>query len=295
MTSVDNEMSASTISGVNEAAIPGSCPCCHGLASDFWAEEAGFVVVRCRTCRLLFVNPAPSREAVNRAVRTGEQDLQGRIVNVRARHLPKKVEYYRKRLLSTIGDIIEAGKPVHWVDVGSGYGEFIDALQLVLPKGSRVEGVEPMTHKASEAAARGLTIHNQYLERGQFQADFISNIDVFSHIPDYAGFLETVVSNLKPDGEFLMETGNTADLEKRSELPAELGLPDHLVFAGKRQLEMYLNKAGLKIRSIREDRFDTLLQMTKNLVKLVIGRDSNIAIPYTSDYRQLIIRAERKR
>lgn len=271
-----------------------NCPCCGAVASDFWAEEAGYTVVRCGQCRLLFVNPSPPPEAVNRAVRTGEQDLHGRIISVRARHLPKKVNYYRERLCASIADVIEAGKPVHWVDVGAGYGEFIDALHSVLPDGSRVEGVEPMVHKATEAAARGLTIHNQYLEPGQFNADFISNIDVFSHIPDYARFLETVASNLKPGGEFLMETGNTADLDKRSELPAELGLPDHLVFAGKPQLKIYLNNAGFEIRSIREDRFDTATQMAKNLIKLIIGRASNVAIPYTSNYRQLIIRAKRK-
>lgn len=269
------------------------CPCCKSMDREKWGSEAGHAVVRCASCGLLYVHPMPLAEVVEAAVRTGQQKLADGLVNVRARHLPKKVRHYRHRLQRIISDVIEAGKPVHWVDVGCGYGELIDALQEVLPKGSLVEGIEPMTHKAAAAKARGLKVHNQYLDVAQFQADFISNIDVFSHIPDYASFLTTVVSNLKSDGQFLMETGNLADLDKLSECPSELGLPDHLVFAGKPQIKRYLENAGLGIISIAEDRFDTVTQMAKNTAKLMLGRESRVRVPYTSRYRQMIVRARR--
>jgi SAM-dependent methyltransferase len=235
-----------------------------------WGSEAGHAVVRCASCGLLYVHPMPLAEVVEAAVRTGQQKLADGLVNVRARHLPKKVRHYRHRLQRIISDVIEAGKPVHWVDVGCGYGELIDALQEVLPKGSLVEGVEPMTHKAAAAKARGLKVHNHY-----------------------ASFLTTVVSNLKSDGQFLMETGNLADLDKLSECPSELGLPDHLVFAGKPQIKRYLENAGLGIISIAEDRFDTVTQMAKNTAKLMLGRESRVRVPYTSRYRQMIVRARR--
>jgi SAM-dependent methyltransferase len=270
------------------------CPCCGRNKVADWAEEAGYKVVRCVHCRLLFVDPMPQSQTVDEAVRTGTQVISGKAIDVRARRVSRKIAYYRKRLTSAIADVIAADKPVHWVDVGAGYGEFIEALAAVLPAGSRIEGVEPMTHKAEDARARGLAIQNSYLQPAQFEADFISNIDVFSHIPDYAGFLNTVVSNLRPGGQFFMETGNTAEVEHRSEVPAELGLPDHLVFAGRPQLALYFDKAGLDILSVREDRFDTATQMAKNLIKLLIGRDSNVGIPYRSGYRQLMVRAKRR-
>jgi 2-polyprenyl-3-methyl-5-hydroxy-6-metoxy-1,4-benzoquinol methylase len=180
---------------------------------------------------------------------------------------------------------------VRWIDVGAGYGEFVEAALAALPVGSEVIGVEPMEHKAAAAQRRGLTVRNCYLEDGKFQADVISNIDVFSHIPDYGGFLKTIATNLKPGGQVMIETGNLADLDHRGQAPNELGLPDHLVFAGRRQMELYLVAAGFRVVSVRNERFDTVSQMVKNAIKLTLGRPSRVGLPYTSLYRQSIFRA----
>ena len=269
------------------------CPCCQGDQSHFWAEEAGFMVERCNECGLLYVNPRPSQSQISEAVATGTHRLSKKLVNVRNRRIPSKIKHYRKQLRLILNDVIEAGQPVTWVDVGSGYGELIEALSEILPEGSTIKGVEPMDHKAHEAKLRGLDIHHGFLQPGQYEADFISNIDVFSHIPDYHDFLRTVVSNLAHQGEFIMETGNLADVKHRKEFPVELGLPDHLVFGGKDQFRRYFDAVGMELISCTEIRFDTVTQMLKNTVKLILGRDSHIGIPYTSPYRQLIMRARR--
>lgn len=268
------------------------CPCCGGSESRFWACEAGYTVVRCANCALLFVNPRPQNDYVDAAVRTGIHTFSGNSISVRNQWIGKKVPHYRRRVSRLLGDILASGQPVRWVDVGSGHGEFLEALGGVLPTGSEITGVEPMSYKAESARARGFSVVNGYLETGQFKADFISNIDVFSHIPDYRTFLQTVATNLKPGGHFLIETGNTADLENRNEAPFELGLPDHLVFGGLETLRIYFKSAGFKIVSVQEVRVDTIFQMIKNLVKIVIGRESRVGIPYNSKYRQLIILAQ---
>lgn len=270
-----------------------SCPCCNGSESHLWASEAGYSVVRCGNCELLFVNPRPQADYIDNSVRTGIHTFAGEPISVRNHWIGKKVPHYRKRLSRLLDGIFDSGMPVHWIDVGSGHGEFLTALGGLLPQGSEITGVEPMTYKADFARTRGLSVVNGYLEDDQFQADVISNIDVFSHIPDYRAFLQTVASNLKPGGYFFMETGNLADLGTRAEFPNELGLPDHLVFAGRKSLEIYLQSAGFEIVSVHEDRYDTVTQMMKNLVKLIIGRASHVNIPYTSKYRQLILLARR--
>jgi len=248
--------------------------------------------VRCQDCGLLYVYPVPDPAAVDAAVKTGLQQLGARVVNVRSRRIPAKVAHYRRRLKPLLADVISSGKPVTWIDVGSGYGEFMEALQSVLPSGSEIKGVEPMTHKAEAAQSRGLDVTNDYLRAGQFQADFISNIDVFSHIPDYHAFLQTVVTNLKPGGQVVIETGNAADVGERKLLPNELGLPDHLVFAGKSTMARYFREAGLEVIETTEERFDTATQMAKNAIKVLLGRPAVVRLPYTSTYRQLIFRAK---
>jgi ribosomal protein S27E len=268
-----------------------SCPGCGNDSSTLWAEEAGFTVVRCNDCALLYVNPRPHDGYIAQAVREGVHTIVDQAVSVRSRRIAKKVRFYKRKIALLFADLVAARQPVRWVDVGSGYGEFMEAALQVLPPESEVIGVEPMIHKANAARSRGLTVHSGYLHPGEFQADVISNIDVFSHIPDYASFLATMVTNLRPGGEVMIETGNLADLRQRSQFPYELGLPDHLVFAGRKQLDSYLRGAGLHTVAIREERFDTPVQMAKNLVKVLLGRESRVALPYTSDYRQLLVRA----
>jgi SAM-dependent methyltransferase len=274
--------------------MPDLCPCCEALEHSYWASESGFDVVRCNECGLLYVHPMPDPTYVDRAVRTGAHNLGGLALNVRSRRVPRKVPYYRRRMAAILKDVIDCGRPVTWVDVGCGYGEFIEALRMILPPGSKIIGVEPMAHKAEAARKQGLEVINDYLKPQQFEADFISNIDVFSHIPDYRAFLNIVRSNLKSSGELIIETGNGADLQSRKDAHNELGLPDHLVFAGRTTMSRYLDSMGFEISSVSEERFDTITQMIKNLIKLSIGRTSYLGIPYTSPYRQLIFRASKR-
>ncbi len=270
---------------------PIPCPCCSAYENKPWAEEIGFKVVRCLGCGLLYVNPRPKLSDIDSAVRTGEHSLETGRLNVRSRRIPKKVGYYKRVFADVFSDIWKSGRPILWVDVGSGYGETLEAVTALASPGSTLVGVEPMKHKAEIARKAGLTIVNSYLEPGQFKADIISTVDIFSHIPEFHSFLKVVASNLAPGGEVFIESGNLADLKSRSEFPGELGLPDHLVFAGEEQLTRYLNDAGFDVLDIRRERIDGIENFVKNLVKRIIGRPSAIGVPYTSRYRQIRFRA----
>jgi hypothetical protein len=68
-------------------------------------------------------------------------------------------------------------------------------------------------------------------------------------------------------------------------------LPDHLVFAGERQLRGYLEQAGFRIIRMEKVRIDGMMNLARNLVKLLLGRPVRLAVPYTSKYRQLRVRA----
>jgi Zn ribbon nucleic-acid-binding protein len=267
------------------------CPCCSAYENILWAEEIGFKVVRCLGCGLLYVNPRPKLSDIESAVRTGEHSLETGRLNVRSRRIPKKVAYYKRIFANVFSDLWQSGRPILWVDVGSGYGETLEAVASLAPPGSTLVGVEPMSHKAEIARKAGLTIVNSYLEPGQFKANIISTIDIFSHIPEFHSFLKVLASNLAPGGEVFIESGNLADLKSRSEFPGGLGLPDHLVFAGEEQLMRYLNDAGFDVLDIRRERIDGIGNFVKNLVKKIIGQSSGLGVPYTSRYRQIRFRA----
>ncbi len=270
-----------------------SCPYCSSENYVPWASERGFNIVRCEKCALLYVSPRPLRERVDEAIRTGfHRNLR---LDVKSRRAPKKIQRYRRVLGAMFADLWRPGVPISWVDVGCGYGEILEAVQLLAPTGSQISGFEPMHVKAEQARALGLKVTEDYLRLGATKADVISAVDIFSHIPDFHSFLSLVADNLAEGGLLFLETGNLADLRNRADVPGELGVPDHLVFAGELHIRGYLDHAGFDIEKIQYVRIDGILDFIKNCMKRALGRPFLISIPYTSKYRQLQIRARRRR
>lgn len=267
-----------------------ACPYCGSHEAAHWADEIGFSVVRCACCALLYVNPRPSRADVTSAVKTGSHSLHGGRLNVQARRVHGKVRKYVRDLQALFADRLEAG-PLTWVDVGAGYGEVVEAVQQIAPAGSVVRGVEPMAHKAAAAADLGLPVRHGFLRPQDGPADVVSLVDVLSHLPDPAELLSDMRAALKPGGEIFIETGNAADLQRRAEFAGELGVPDHLLFAGEQHVIGWLDRAGFDVVAIRRRRYDTPVDALKNVAKKLLGRPTRIALPYSSNYRQLQIRA----
>lgn len=271
------------------------CPYCGSESRTHWAVERGFATVRCTDCSLLYCNPRPVASLIDASVRTGTHGEQAGGLVVVERRVPQKVGRYRRVFAQMFADIWSSGGPVSWLDIGAGYGEVLEAVHALAPPGSALVGLEPMHPKAVKARERGLTIIEDYLRPGTHKVDVVSVVDVFSHIPDFSEFLDTVRGALNPSGNVFLETGNLADLGSRSEFPGELGLPDHLVFAGERHVVGYLQKAGFEVTLLRRERIDSGLYFVKNVIKKLIGRPAVLRPPYTSAYRSLQVRARLRR
>lgn len=268
------------------------CPLCRSEDCTLWCVENSLTVVRCGACGLLFLTPIPSTEELNKSVTSGLQVVEAKVVNVRSRPSRKKVSYYAQVFRDMFPEINANDGKRLWIDIGCGYGEAMEAVHTISHGRVKVTGIEPMEHKAIYAKGRGLDVHNRFLGPSQFEADYVSAIDIFSHIPDFREFLRIVCGNMKTGGEMFLETGNLADLSSRSEFPNELGLPDHLVFAGESQIRRYLEEAGFRVVRIHRVRMDGFLNFFKNVVKKIMGRSAVLTLPYTSKYRQIQIRAQ---
>ncbi|WP_416194105.1 class I SAM-dependent methyltransferase [Nitrobacter sp. TKz-YC01] len=267
------------------------CPCCGSEDFSPWADELGFFAVRCHGCALIYVNPRPLTAQIDSAVRTGVHGEDATYLDVRTRRVSAKIDLYRTVFDKMFVDVWRGGKPISWLDIGAGNGEIVEAISAIAPAGSQIGGVEPMEAKAARARARGLKVVTSYLAPDHPKVDFVSIVDVFSHVPEFHDFLATVRSVLNPHGELFLETGNLADLDQRDDFPGELGLPDHLVFAGEKQIGMYLSRAGFEIVAIQRVRVDDIIYFAKSMVKRMLGRPCTIRLPYTSKYRQIRLRA----
>jgi len=269
------------------------CPYCNTSKSEPWVEENGFVAVKCSECGLVYVNPRPVQSLISEGVETGVHSNveHGRTAIVRRLGGPM-VARYKKILAAMFNDVWEKADPISWLDVGAGYGEVVEAVFALAPEGSQVEGIEPMEPKATRARALGIKVNNKYLCDVTEKYDFVSLVHVYSHIPDFRVFLKKLKGVLAENGEFYFETGNIGDLGLSSEVPTELDLPDHLVFAGEKHLTGYLTDAGFSIVAIRRLRKDGIINFGKNIIKKLIGRQVTLAVPYTSRYRSILIRAK---
>lgn len=269
-----------------------NCPYCHKSENTPWAKENGFMAVKCLNCGLIYVNPRPCLSTIDEAVKTGvhqEINNKRKVITHRA---ASKINLYKKIIANMFSDVWLASQKISWLDVGAGFGEVLEAVSSLATKDSKIEGLEPMEPKRTYAEKRGLIMKEGYLNNVKEKFNFISLINVFSHIPDFNTFLKDVKNVLSPHGEFFIETGNIADLANKNEVPTELDLPDHLVFAGEKHLVNYLNRNGFSIINIKKRRKDGLINFAKNIVKKIIGRKIALRIPYTSKYRTILIRAK---
>ena len=271
---------------------PVNCLFCGKDESSSWAVENGYTAVRCIHCGLIYVNPRPLLSMIDEAVKTGVHKELSHGRTARGRRVSSKIRFYRPILCSMFADVWERSTPISWLDIGAGYGEFIQAVSKLAPSGSSIEGLEPMKSKVEATRKRGLNIREAYLREVEDRFDFISIINVFSHIPDFGTFLSEIKIALEPDGELFIETGNIGDLQEYAQVPTELDLPDHLCFAGERHIVGWLQDAGFSIVSIEKRRKDGIINFLKNIVKIVLNRRVTLAVPYTSQYRTMFIRAK---
>jgi len=269
------------------------CPLCKSNKFSLWGQENGSNCVRCENCELLYVNPRPDLALVDSTVKLGGHQLEdGAALDTKARRISRKKLASIRELRHLYSDVLSNNKAITWLDVGAGYGEFVEALISTFPDGSAIHGIEPMTHKVLAAKSQGLDIQEGYLSDVDQRYQFISVIDVFSHIPDFTVFLEATKTILTEDGEILIKTGNAAEVGDRRNFPGPLNLPDHLVFGGVSQLTIFLKKAGFEVVTIRSMPIDGLIYSIKNFVKWLIGKPVYLGLPYCSPTRTLWVRAK---
>lgn len=271
------------------------CPLCRCDKFVPWAEENGFSCVRCSSCGLLYVNPRPSADRIDRGVRLGVHALETSSLSVVGSRHAWQVPVLRRAVTSAFPEFAEAPAPIRWLDVGAGFGELLEALAKVMPPGSAAEGIEPMVPKAESCRRRGLLVRTCYLSDVKDRFDVVSIMDVFSHVPEFSEFLAEIKKVLHPEGEVFIKTGNGADIGPRSLLPDPLTLPDHLVFAGSEHLRRFLEDAGFEIVHVASHRMDGLVHSARNLAKWVLGRPVCLRLPYSSPARVLYIRARLRR
>lgn len=269
-----------------------NCPYCGLDQTTLWTTENDFKVVTCNRCQFFYLNPAPDQITRDNATELGVHSAADDL-DISERFVRSKVQQYRKILASDFADIWKKMQPVSWLDIGSGYGEVMESIAAIAHKDSKVIGLEPMTIKAQAATKRGLDVIQSFIGPETPKVEFISLINVFSHVYDFDTLLQDIHNTLLPDGELFIETGDFSNIKDRNTFPGELGLPDHVAFATLSHIEGFLERNGFEVVKSRTAAIDTVMFSIKNVVKKIIGRNVRLMMPYTSPYRTLYVRARK--
>lgn len=272
-----------------------ACPFCGDFEQEFATSENGYSLVRCKSCRLLFVSPRPGLDTIDEAAKTGMHATERGRLTVVGRFEPRKVRFYRDRVLSLFGRDALIGKDISWLDIGAGYGELVQAIAGLVARPDRVCGLEPCVPKQQSARHRGLDVRNCSIGELDTTFDVVSMINVFSHLPDPRGFLGSVARLVAPGGSLMLVTGNGADIPVE-DLPRPLDLPDHLVFAGRLHLEKLLADSGFLVAQL--DAYPEFMpesrwvRTAKNSVKRLMGRQPR-TLSSNSAFRSLFLHARK--
>lgn len=268
----------------------GKCVLCGGLSSTPWGSENGYDAVRCTDCGLVYLSPWPDLSDRARALEFGEHPGQ-RMLKTNARYRADAIRRYTRVLDDVFGRNYFLDREVHWLDIGCGYGEFIETLARSVATPSTLRGSEPNRIKQESAQRRGLDVRFYELSDLADSYTHISLLNVFSHLPDPAAFLGEAAGKLRAGGEILLQTGNGGDVSRR-DFPGMLGFPDHLIFGGRHSLEVLFDRIGMTILSVSEYRVPALtpINVAKDLAKRVLRKDHN-PVRWRGPYRDIWVRA----
>ncbi len=272
-----------------------SCPYCDADEPVRWGEDNGYYARQCGACGFVYVNPRPRLDQIDEAAKTGLHETERGQLNVvgSLAFRKGKVRMFQSRLASLFDGDELAQADLRWLDVGTGFGELVEAIATLLDDGTRVTGIDPCAPKVRVAQARGLNVSPENLSSIIETYDVVSSINVFSHVPDPDAFVRSLKRVLNPGGDLILVTGNGADMS-REDYPDPLYLPDHLIFAGEKHLTGILEKNGFDV--VKVDRYRYFYRdvfpvfIAKQAAKRILGRPTEPIINRSS-FRSLFIRA----
>ena len=257
------------------------CYNCHSDSYDWFDTEYGYDLVKCKGCALLYVNPRPEDQYISKAATLGQHQREKDQL-VTGRYQRSKIDGYLKVLRDIYPNCeLERGN-INWLDIGCGFGEFIETIENYTKKKCFIMGVDPNQDKILSAKKRNLNVSTANPDDLDKKFDYISLLNVYSHLPDPPMFLTGIKKNLKKNGELLLQTGHTSHIPKELQ-PRPYDLPDHLSFANKEIVVSILQRIGFEIIDVRMyrssiyPRYYEILKIAKLLVKVFIRRGEKLS------------------
>jgi 2-polyprenyl-3-methyl-5-hydroxy-6-metoxy-1,4-benzoquinol methylase len=275
--------------------IKTNCYYCDIDDSAFYASENGYTLVKCNRCGLIYLNPRPEDHEIAQAHQMGvhKGDIE---IDVTGIFDFTKVLMYQNVLNDLYGKETPRQQS-KWLDIGCGHGEFLLALQRWSQNKIKPMGIEPNIRKQKSAQSHGLDVSYFDLTQHTDKYSHISLLNVYSHLPNPIQNIELWKKLLLPNGELLIETGDTAHLDNHEHY-RPFYLPDHVSFASEEIIRNILDKCGFEVIKIIKYPFvrKNIMTLGKEIIKLVWSPEkSRLKYVFSSKYNtDMYVRARLK-
>ena len=219
------------------------CNICNTDETVVWAKKDGRTIVQCKNCGLVYTNPRPVSEELQRFY-SNDYFTGG---NYDGDILRKKM--YDIEINTQLSKI--AGSTGNFLDVGCAYGAFLNSLPGTFHK----YGIE----FSEDAAQYGLKKSNLRIETGQirhskYRDNFFDIIHFRGVIEHLQNPMEDIMASsrlLKPDGYLIISTtpNIASPVARRFRERFRLVMPgEHIYYFSPKTLALLLNKAGFKVK-----------------------------------------------
>jgi SAM-dependent methyltransferase len=245
----------------------GRCPVCAGSKLALHHDQGYRSLIRCRDCRLVFVDPLPS---LDEKAEIESRGFDGKVLQEACEFFDDYDRNFEedavtrafRRALERIGELHDPGR---MLDVGPGTGIF---LHLAREAGWEPHGIditEQSAKKASEEFDLDIAVGNfedYAFEEESF--DCVTMLDVVEHSLDPVSFLRRGYDLLKPGGLLYVAVPNQGSLLNvlvdaylhaggpgKAFLLERLYVAPHLYYFDPRVMRYALETAGFEVVSVR--------------------------------------------
>jgi SAM-dependent methyltransferase len=261
------------------------CPACKSELSNHAFDKHSFQYRQCDQCDTLFVSPRPTNEMIDDFYINSESSKfwADRFFPETAAARREMIFKPRVKMVEAILDRIEVPSPISIVDVGAGYGIFLEEIQKN-PRFDSVTAIEPSVDLANTCREKNITVIEKPVEEvlaQEIQASIACSFEVFEHLFNPEKFISHMAGLLKPRGILVFTTLTISgfDLQVLWNKSKSISPPHHINFLSVEGLEILVNRCGLEIVEI-----STPGKLDVDIVQNMMEEDSEIEIPRFLEY-----------
>jgi 2-polyprenyl-3-methyl-5-hydroxy-6-metoxy-1,4-benzoquinol methylase len=227
-------------------------PLAVGEDFEYRTSTDTFLAMRCRQCGLVYLNPRPTLDELDRIYLENYHAFQfseehyGLVYKIRRRLEARRALSWCRRL----------GEDARIIDVGCGDGFHLGLLREFGRPGWKLEGVDNSQRAVEVATRAGLSVHYGSVEHlalpeGAYDMAFL--IQTIEHVGDPPAILKAVRRLLKPGGTVVVVTDNTDSIDFKLFKGRHWGgyhFPRHWNLFNPQTLTALAHKAGLEVDSL---------------------------------------------